>query len=113
VFVSVKGFGAAIHVVMLLFPRMTQLDFTGPYDVLARFEELTLYLVWKSLDPVIDSGGLQLNPTVTFANCPQSDIHFVPGGPGQIALMEDEEVLSFLRRQAEGRRRRAAIRPTR
>ncbi len=93
-----------MHVVMLLFPRMTQLDLTGPYDVLARFEELTLHLVWKNLDPVIDSGGLQLNPTVTFANCPQADILFVPGGPGQIALMEDAEVLPFLRNQAEGSR---------
>jgi cyclohexyl-isocyanide hydratase len=93
-----------MHAVMLLFPRMTQLDLTGPYDVLARFEELTLHLVWKNLDPVIDSGGLQLNPTVAFANCPQADILFVPGGPGQIALMEDAEVLSFLRRQTEGSR---------
>jgi cyclohexyl-isocyanide hydratase len=102
-----------MHVVMRLFPRMTQLDLTGPYDVLARFEELTLHLVWKSLDPVIDSGGLQLSTTVTFANCPQADVLFVPGGPGQIALMEDEEVLSFLRHQAEASRRRAANRPTR
>jgi cyclohexyl-isocyanide hydratase len=101
-----------MHVVMLLFPRITQLDLTRPYDVLARFEELTLHLVWKSLEPVIDSGGLQLNPTVTFANCPQSDILFVPGGPGQIALMEDDAVLFFLRHQAEGSRRWAAIRPT-
>jgi cyclohexyl-isocyanide hydratase len=31
-----------MHAVMLLFPRMTQLDLTGPYDVLAKFEELTL-----------------------------------------------------------------------
>jgi cyclohexyl-isocyanide hydratase len=102
-----------MHVVMLPFPYMTQLDLTRPYDVLARLEELTLHLVWKCLESVIDSGGLQLNPTVTFANCPQADILFVPGGPGQIALMEDEDVLSFLRHQAEGGRRRAAIRPIR
>jgi len=93
-----------MHAVMLLFPRLTQLDLTGPYEVLARFEELTLHLVWKSLDPVNDSGGLQLKPTAALADCPQADILFVPGGPGQIALMEDAEVLSFLQRQAEGSR---------
>lgn len=93
-----------MHVMMLLFPRITQLDLTGPYEVFSKFEELTLHLVWKNLDPVTASGGLQLNPTVTFAYCPQADILFVPGGPGQIALMEDAEVLSFLRRQAEGSR---------
>ena len=93
-----------MQVVMLLYPRLTQLDLTGPYDVLARFEELTLHLVWKNLDLVTDSGGLRLLPARTFADCPQADILFVPGGPGQISLMEDKEVLSFLRRQASGAR---------
>ena len=91
-----------MNVVMLLYPRLTQLDLTGPYEVLARFEELTLHLVWKNLDPVTDSGGLRLLPTRTFADCPKADILFVPGGPGQISLMEDAEVLAFLRRQATG-----------
>lgn len=93
-----------MHAVMLLYPRLTQLDLTGPYEVLARFEELSLHLVWKNLDPVTDSGGLRLMPDVTFADCPKADILFVPGGPGQIALMEDAEVLAFLRRQAAGAR---------
>ena len=56
-----------MQVVMLLYPRMTQLDLTGPYDVLARFEELTLHLVWKNLDTVTDSGGLQEEKRVRFA----------------------------------------------
>ncbi|MCI0465664.1 MAG: DJ-1/PfpI family protein [Beijerinckiaceae bacterium] len=89
-----------MHAVMLVFPRMTQLDLTAPYEVLARFEELSLHLVWKNLDPVTDSGGLRLLPTCTFADCPKASILFVPGGPGQISLMEDAEVLAFLRRQA-------------
>jgi cyclohexyl-isocyanide hydratase len=93
-----------MQVVMLLYPRLTQLDLTGPYDVLARLEELTLHLVWKNLDLVTDSGGLRLLPARTFADCPQANILFVPGGPGQISLMEDKEVLSFLRRQASGAR---------
>ena len=93
-----------MHVVMLLYPRLTQLDLTGPYEVLVQFQELTLHLVWKKIAPVIDSGGLQLTPTRSFANCPKADILFVPGGPGQIALMEDAEVLAFLRRQASGAR---------
>ncbi len=89
-----------MHVVMLLYPRMTQLDLTGPFEVLTGFKELTLHLVGKNADPIIDSGGLRLLPTTTFADCPKADILFVPGGPGQISLMEDKEFLSFLRRQA-------------
>ena len=89
-----------MHVVMLLFPRLTQLDLTAPYEVLAKFKELTLHLVWKDLGPVTDSGDLRLLPTCTFADCPQASILFVPGGPGQISLMDDAEVLGFLRWQA-------------
>jgi cyclohexyl-isocyanide hydratase len=93
-----------MQVVMLLYPRFQQLDLTGPFEVFARFEELNLHLVWKTLDPVNDVNGLRILPTDTLADSPQADILFVPGGPGQISLMEDKEVLSFLRRQASGAR---------
>lgn len=93
-----------MNVVMLLYPNLTQLDLTGPFEVFARFRELERHLVWKSLDPVTDSGGLRLLPSTTFADCPPADILFVPGGPGQLALMEDGETLDFLRRQAAGAR---------
>ncbi|MCB4770679.1 DJ-1/PfpI family protein [Ancylobacter sp. Lp-2] len=91
-----------MNVVMLLYPNLTQLDLTGPFEVFARFAELRRHLVWKTLDPVTDSGGLRLLPSVSFADCPPADILFVPGGPGQLALMEDAETLDFLRRQAAG-----------
>jgi putative intracellular protease/amidase len=39
-------------------------------------------------------------PSTTFADCPPLDPLCVPGGPGQIALMDDEEVLAFLRQMA-------------
>jgi cyclohexyl-isocyanide hydratase len=91
-----------MNVVMLLYPRFQQLDLTGPFEVLARFEELKIHLVWKTPDPVRDVNGLQILPTGTFADCPKAGILFVPGGPGQISLMDDAEVLAFLRQQAEG-----------
>jgi cyclohexyl-isocyanide hydratase len=85
---------------MLLFPGMTQLDFTGPYEVFTRLPDSTVNVVSASLDPVRTERGLMLTPTVTYAACPQLDIIVVPGGPGQLELMEDEAVLEFLRRQA-------------
>ena len=45
---------------------------------------------------------LTLTPTVTFADCPQLDVICVPGGFGTDELINDEEVLDFLRRQATG-----------
>ena len=84
------------------YPRFQQLDLTGPLEVLARFPELKIHLVWKTREPINDINGLKLVPT--FADCPKAEVLFVPGGPGQIAPMEDTEALDFLRRQAEGAR---------
>jgi cyclohexyl-isocyanide hydratase len=93
-----------MRVVMLTFPKLTQLDLTGPYEVLARFPEVKVELVWKTLDPIEDAFGLRLAPTTTFAECAQADVLFVPGGPGQLMLMQDEETLHFLRHQAAAAR---------
>ena len=46
--------------------------------------------------------GMQIVPTTTYADCPPLDVVWCRAGPGQQELMEDEEALSFLRRQAAG-----------
>ncbi len=88
------------HIGMLIFPRLTQLDMTGPYEVLARLPNTRVDLVARSLDPVTTDRGMQIVPTVTYADCPPLDVVMVPGGPGQQDLMEDETALDFLRKQA-------------
>jgi cyclohexyl-isocyanide hydratase len=90
-----------ITVGLLLFPEMTQLDMTGPYEVFASMPRTTVEVVWKTLEPVTTGGGLRMLPTTTIAACPRLDVICVPGGPGQVALMQDAEVLDFLRKQAE------------
>ena len=85
---------------MLIFPRLTQLDMTGPYEVLARLPNTVVDLVAATLAPVTTDRGMQIVPTVTYTTCPPLDVIMVPGGPGQQDLMEDEAALSFLRRQA-------------
>jgi len=85
---------------MLLFPRLTQLDLTGPYEVLARLPNTKVLLVAHTLAPVETDRGLTIVPTATFATCPPLDVIVVPGGPGQQGLMDDEVVLDFLRTQA-------------
>ncbi len=85
---------------MLIFPRLTQLDMTGPYEVLARLPDTTVDLIARTLDPVTTDRGMQIVPTVTYETCPPLDVVMVPGGPGQQDLMEDEKALDFLRKQA-------------
>lgn len=86
----------------LLFPDMTQLDLTGPYEVFSRLPGAQIHLVWKDMRPVRTDRGLTMLPTQTFEDCPALDVVCVPGGPGQVALMDDKAVLTFLRRMAPG-----------
>jgi cyclohexyl-isocyanide hydratase len=85
---------------MLIFPRLTQLDMTGPYEVLARLPNTTVELIAHSAAPVKTDRGMQIVPTATYATCLPLNVVMVPGGPGQQDLMEDEETLDFLRKQA-------------
>ncbi len=89
-----------LHIGLLLFPRLTQLDMTGPYEVFSRVPGAKVHLAWKTTEPVRSDTGLTMLPTTSFADCPQLDVICVPGGPGVAALMEDEAVLHFLRTQA-------------
>ncbi len=86
---------------MLVFPDLTQLDLTGPYEVLARLPGAETLLLWKSLDPVRSEHGLTILPMATLSSSPPLDLVLVPGGAGINPLLEDPEVLAFLRRAAE------------
>jgi len=85
----------------VIFPDITQLDFTGPLQVLSRVPGATTHIAAESLDPVPTDCGLSLLPTTTFATCPDLDLICIPGGFGVVAAMTDKEVLAFVRRQAE------------
>lgn len=86
---------------MLIFPDMTQLDFTGPWEVFSRFPGCEVRVISQSLHPVSAKGGLKFVPDTTIEGAPQVDLLFVPGGEGISALMQDRKVLEFLRRQAQ------------
>lgn len=86
---------------LLVFPNITQLDMTGPLQVFCSVADADVHLVWKTKDPLPSDTVLTITPTTTMADCPQLDVICVPGGLGTDPLMEDEEVLGFLRRQAE------------
>lgn len=85
----------------VIFPDLTQLDFTGPLQVLARLPQSTTHIVAKSEDPVPSDCGLGLVPTRTFANCPPLDLICIPGGSsGVVGVMNDRDTIQFVRRQA-------------
>ena len=87
---------------LLIFPDITQLDATGPYEVFIKFPGADVRLIWKSREPVKAGGGMLLTPDTTFADCPQLDLICVPGGAGMNPLLNDAETLDFIRAQASG-----------
>jgi cyclohexyl-isocyanide hydratase len=86
-----------IHVAFLLFPDVTQLDLTGPAQVLSRLGEVKIDLVAATRDPVPTDAGFDLLPTATFDVVRTADILCVPGGFGTIAAMEDAATLDWVR----------------
>ena len=86
-----------LQIGILIFPRVQQLDLTGPYEVFASMPAAHVHLVWKDRSAITSATGLVLAPTMTFGECPTLDVLCIPGGGGINALLEDAEVLDFVR----------------
>jgi cyclohexyl-isocyanide hydratase len=93
---------APLQIGLLIFPKVTQLDFTGPLQVFSSMPGAKVHLIWKRIEPVPSDSVLTLTPTTSFADCPQLDVICVPGGAGINDMVNDEEMLDFLREQAKG-----------
>jgi cyclohexyl-isocyanide hydratase len=91
-----------LHIGSLLFEGVDQIDLTGPFEVLSRIPNSTYRIYGKTVEPVRDVKGLRLAPDAALADAPPLDVLHVPGGFGQEALMEDAEVLAWIRQQAAG-----------
>jgi len=96
---------------IVIFDDVEVLDFCGPFEVfsVARVDEakrreepspFEVLLVAQRSEPVMTSGGMQVLPHVTFANCPVLDMLVVPGGWGTRSEMNNVELLSFIKHQA-------------
>ncbi|HAJ62487.1 MAG TPA: DJ-1/PfpI family protein [Cyanobacteria bacterium UBA8543] len=84
---------------LVIFPGMTHLDVTGPLQVFHFLPNRQIHLLWKTLDFVETDEGMKILPSTTFDDCPPLDVLCVGGGPGQIAMMNDPEMIKFLQRQ--------------
>jgi cyclohexyl-isocyanide hydratase len=90
-----------VSIAFLLFPGITQLDLTGPAQVLSRLGNQTLHFVAANHAPVATDAGFSILPTATFDEVPSAGIICVPGGFGTIDAIEDEATLAWVRRVGE------------
>jgi cyclohexyl-isocyanide hydratase len=83
----------------VIFPHLTQLDFTGPLQVLHRLPGAKTEIVAKTREPVPSDCGMSIVPTTTFADCPPLDLICIPGGFGVDQAIEDAATIAFVREQ--------------
>ena len=87
-------------IVFLLFPGITQLDFTAPAQALCRMTGARLVGAAKKLDPIATDSGFAIVPTHDFASAPQADILCIPGGHGVVEALDDAATIAFIATQA-------------
>ena len=92
------------RIVFLLFDGITQLDFAGPAQFLARLPGATVATAATTTAPITTDSGFALVPSHDLASCPAADLLCVPGGFGTRGVIEDADSLEFLRRQGAGAR---------
>jgi transcriptional regulator GlxA family with amidase domain len=99
----------SLSVGMVLYPLLTQLDLAGPYEVFARMPRTDVHLIATSPEPIPSEHGLTIAPTTDFDSAPPLDVLFIPGGPGQQLVTEDERFVSFLRKHGREARYVTAV----
>jgi cyclohexyl-isocyanide hydratase len=88
------------HIIgLVMYPGMTALDIVGPQQVLSVLPHVQIHRIWKTLDPIKTDDGMVILPDTTFDHCPPLDVICVGGGLGQMAVVDDPDVLEFFRRQ--------------
>ncbi len=88
-----------MNIVFVLYTNLTQLDFTGPLQVLSRLPDASVHLAAKTIDPVSTDAVLKIPPTTTFADCPPADVLCIPGGFGVDDAINDAALMDFVKRE--------------
>ena len=85
---------------LVIYPGMTALDIVGPQQVFSGLPGVKIHRIWKNLDEIATDDGMKILPDTTFANCPPLDLICVGGGLGQMAAVNDDEIIDFFRQQS-------------
>lgn len=91
----------SLKIGFLVFPEITPLDALGPAQFLARIPNAEVLTIWKNKNVIHTDAGFNIVPTTSLQDCPKLDVLCVPGGFGVDALLNDDEILNFVRSQAE------------
>ena len=91
-------------IVEVLFPGLTQLDFTGPHTVLSRLPGVDVIVASEPGGPIESDGGLTFAGTRRLAEIERCDLLFLPGGMAATDVINDEAFMDQIRRLSLGAR---------
>lgn len=98
------GAPSALRVGFPLYTGFDSLDVLGPFQTFT-FAGMDRYLVAPDCNAVVSFEGVSIEPRVSFSECPQLDVIFVPGGSNPVDVLRQghpgtNPYLDFLVRQA-------------
>jgi cyclohexyl-isocyanide hydratase len=91
-------------IVEILYPGLTQLDFTGPHTVLTRLPGVEVIVASEPGGPIESDGGLTFAGTRRLADVARCDLLFLPGGMAATDVINDAAFMTQVRRLASGAR---------
>jgi putative intracellular protease/amidase len=87
-----------VDIAIPLFDRFTALDAVGPYEVLAGLPDARVTFVAANPGPLrTEDGMLSITADRALSDLPHPEVLVVPGGWGTRALLDDEEMLGWIR----------------
>lgn len=91
------------RILFVIYPGMTQLDFTGPHQFLSRLPGGEV-LVASPAGGAVPADGLVFGDTLAIAAVDRCDLICIPGGPGATVVAQDQDFIAEVRRLAAGAR---------
>jgi transcriptional regulator GlxA family with amidase domain len=99
---STADYSGPVRIAIAVFEGAEELDFVGPWEVLAAWrylhpEEVEVFLVGDTTEPVTCAKGMRVLPDRTWDDAGELDVLVYPGGLGTRAQLGDERVRARLR----------------
>ncbi|MBV9509912.1 MAG: DJ-1/PfpI family protein [Caulobacteraceae bacterium] len=92
------------RIVEVLYPGLTQLDFTGPHTVFSRLPDTEAVVASEPGGPIVSDGGLTFAGTRRLAEVEACDLLFLPGGVTATEAANDTALMAEVRRLAASTR---------
>lgn len=95
------------RIAVFVFPGAEELDFVGPWEVLTMWgksfpdDDVEVFMLGQTAETVTCAKGMKVVPDHTWDTAPDFDVLVYPGGEGNIPQVQDEAILSWVRKSAE------------